>query len=299
VRTRQPTSAYSRYAYCRANAMTPRNAFTLLELVISMAIASILLVAMQSVVLVAARAIPDGRTVGSRVTAGAAQITSLTSDLFYATAVSEMTATAITFTVPDVTGDGAPDTVRYAWSGNAGAPLTRQVNGGAVVSVLPSVQSFNLVYDKRPVLAPTTYATTAETLFVNSNGSSNLTSFKVSSNNWPGQSFTPERRVKPSSKSARSTPPAFRHPRLSISKRYSRAASPPPTPGSSLRSPMQSAWTLRRAPQSSFNGRLTPTHAISNTRRPGSSAACSEGCLVWAAIISSGTDLPGPRPAAS
>src|SRR5579871_1618127 len=100
------------------------NAFTLVELVMSLSLAAVLLLAMQSTVMVACKAIPDGRGVGSQISGGAGPVATFSSDLFAATAVSEMTANSITFTVPDRNGDGNPETIRYAWSGNAGDPLT-------------------------------------------------------------------------------------------------------------------------------------------------------------------------------
>ena len=55
----------------------------------------------------------------------------------------------MTFTVADRTGDSAADTIRYAWSGVAGDPLTRQINAGTAVTVAANVQSLQLSYDSR------------------------------------------------------------------------------------------------------------------------------------------------------
>jgi hypothetical protein len=170
-------------------------AFTLVELVLSLSIASILLLAMQSTVMVAARAIPDGRNTPSRIVNGTPPLSALSADLFYATSITEMTATAITFIVADRTGDGAPESIRYAWSGIAGDPLTRQFNGGAVLNVVPSVQSFALAYDKRAVQAPTTYSTSSEILLASSTGGTS--NFSVQSSASPAQYIVPSFPVTP------------------------------------------------------------------------------------------------------
>jgi len=66
-----------------------------------------------------------------------------------ATNISELTATAATFTVPDRDGDGDEETIRYAWSGTAGDPLTYQYNGGTVENLAEDVQHFELTYLSR------------------------------------------------------------------------------------------------------------------------------------------------------
>ncbi len=75
-------------------------------------------------------------------------------DLQRATGFTERTATAVTFTVPDRTGDGRPETLRYAWSGTAGAPLTLQMNGGSVQNVATNVQQWALSYRTQATTAP-------------------------------------------------------------------------------------------------------------------------------------------------
>jgi Tfp pilus assembly protein PilW len=163
----------------------------LIELVVALAISSTLLLAMGSVVLVSTKAIPTANNRTSSIVAGSRALSSISSDVFFATSVTELTATAITFTVPDRNNDGHPETIRYAWSGNAGDPLTRQYNGGNVISIIPRIQSFNLTFDKRQVLAPTTYTTSAETLLASFTTSSNLANYGVASNAWPGQNVGP------------------------------------------------------------------------------------------------------------
>lgn len=71
-------------------------------------------------------------------------MTDLLADIQLAQSFSENTTTAVTFTVPDRNGDNNPETIRYAWSGNAGDPLTRQYNSGAVVTVAENVHTFHI-----------------------------------------------------------------------------------------------------------------------------------------------------------
>ena len=168
-----------------------RSGYSLIELVVALTIAGTLLLAMGSIITVAARAIPDGRGRSSAAMSAAKATSMISSDVFYATSVTQTSPTAITFTVPDRNGDGQPETIRYAWSGTPGDPLTRQYNNNNAVAILAAIQSFALTFDKRQVLAPTTYTTSAETLLASFTTSSNLANYAVASNAWPGQTVGP------------------------------------------------------------------------------------------------------------
>jgi hypothetical protein len=65
-------------------------------------------------------------------------------DLQTAKSFTERTATAVTFTVPDRDGDNIDETIRYAWAGTPGDPLTYQLNGGTATTLADDVQQFNL-----------------------------------------------------------------------------------------------------------------------------------------------------------
>ena len=119
---------------------------TLAELVVTLAIVSTLLTAMGSVIVIASRAIDSGAgPLACKSTAGTA-VAEVVADLQMALGFTERTATAATFTVPDRDGDGSPETIRYAWSGTQGDPLTRAVNGGAAVVLADDVHQFDLTY---------------------------------------------------------------------------------------------------------------------------------------------------------
>src|SRR6266567_831775 len=99
-----------------------RRGFTLLEVVVSASILSMVMLGLASTMVIAGKAVTKTTSdVSSGATAQAAQL--FIRELKTAVSVTEMTATAITFTVPDRTGDGIAETIRYAWSGVAGGAL--------------------------------------------------------------------------------------------------------------------------------------------------------------------------------
>ena len=85
-------------------------------------------------------------------TEAAIAMTRMRSELGQAIAIVSLSASQVTFTHPDVTGDGVADTVTYQWSGTAGDSVTRQVNGGAQEDMLTQCQAFSL-----SALAPTVH----------------------------------------------------------------------------------------------------------------------------------------------
>ena len=121
-------------------------AFTLVELVVSLSITSILLVTIASSVMIASYAIPDGTEKSSVVITSSRGLDQLVEELRYALVISKQTATSLEFTVADRNGDILQEVIRYAWTGVAGDPLTRQYNGGALIPVVENVQDFTLAY---------------------------------------------------------------------------------------------------------------------------------------------------------
>lgn len=105
-----------------------RAAYTLLETTIAVSVAALLAAAMASSVLIASRGLGAAAGAGEHTSAAAA-LAALTSELRHATSVAK-TATGLTLSVPDQTGDGAADAIAYSWSASPGQPMTRAVNGG-------------------------------------------------------------------------------------------------------------------------------------------------------------------------
>ena len=123
-----------------------RGAFSLAEMVISLAIVTILVGSMTSVLMLSLRAIDDRTNPAGKTVIAADAADQVLADLAVALTFTERTALAATFTVPDRTGDGQPETIRYAWTGVAGDPLLRVFNGVEDKSFASDVRQFNLTY---------------------------------------------------------------------------------------------------------------------------------------------------------
>jgi prepilin-type N-terminal cleavage/methylation domain-containing protein len=168
-----------------------RRAYTLVELVLATAVIGIVLLGAQSAVLLASRAIPDPRGGPAAVVAASGALGGLADDLAVATAVSVMTPTDILFTVPDRTGDGNADTIRFSWTGTKGQPLLRTLNGGTPEPVADDVQSFVLTYETAEDALPTTYSHGPEVVLFENNPATGLASGYIQSNKWWAQYFKP------------------------------------------------------------------------------------------------------------
>ena len=129
--------------------------FTLVELVVSLALVSITMVAIGSTILMATHALPrqDDPVLG---TLNAARVTEqLSTELLTAVYITEWSAHSVGFIVPDRDGDGSMESIRYAWSGEAGEPLMRQYNAEPAAPVLASAEDFSLAFTTLSV--PETY----------------------------------------------------------------------------------------------------------------------------------------------
>jgi prepilin-type N-terminal cleavage/methylation domain-containing protein len=134
----------------------PRSAiaFTLIEMLISLAIMALIAAALGSTIVLASKALDQEAGPGASTVAARRATDRMLAELAVATAFSERTANAVAFTVPDRDGDGAAETIRYAWSGIAGEPLTRQYNGGVPAAVAEDVRQFDLGYLLRTAEPP-------------------------------------------------------------------------------------------------------------------------------------------------
>jgi hypothetical protein len=154
-------------------------AYSLAELLISLGLLGLVLIGAQSAIMVASRAstaqVAQVASIGS---AGDA-IARIAEDLAVAASVPERASTSITITVPDRTGDGAPDEIRYAWSGVSGGALTFSINGSTPQAVLSSVRGFVLGYDTTTRQRPTTYYEDAATILASYSSASNLVNRRV------------------------------------------------------------------------------------------------------------------------
>jgi type II secretory pathway pseudopilin PulG len=168
-------------------APSARRAFTLVELVVSASLAAILLVGLQSAVLIASKAIPSSNR-ESDLAAQSAALDRAALDLSYAKVVTAAVSNTLTFTVADRNGDGSDDTISYSWSGVAGAPLVRTLNGSASEVVLSDVRSFSLTTQTETVTGQTTYTDGSETLLAIYNSTTNSSQMSIDNSTWVAQS---------------------------------------------------------------------------------------------------------------
>jgi prepilin-type N-terminal cleavage/methylation domain-containing protein len=178
-------------------AQTPRRrraapaAFTLLEVMISVAILSSLMLGMGSVVFLARKAMPDEKSGGSAILAASQGVELMRSDALDLTGVLSMTARGLSFTVADRNGDGSPEVISYQWSGVAGTPLTRSINNRAAATVVDNVTEFSLTYDHRKVALPATYSQGGEMLLASNETCNTGSCVYISTINAAGEYFKP------------------------------------------------------------------------------------------------------------
>ena len=123
-----------------------RRGFTVVEMVLSMAVMTVLLGGIASALVIAGRPGPGTATPASLAVDGYHAAERLATELYAAQTITARSATSISFTVADRNADSNPETILYSWSGVAGQPLNRQYNGGAPGAVLDNVYQFNLTY---------------------------------------------------------------------------------------------------------------------------------------------------------
>ena len=167
---------------------------TLIELVLSISVATVLMGGMASAVFIATRAV-DTDTPTAETMRAANVLGRITEDLKYAKSFSERAAHSVTFTVPDrdTDPDDNRDALRYAWSGTAGDPLVYEYNSTSA-TLVENVHDFNLVY-LLTILGPPVPvgAESAETLLIahNPQNSADLQDYAVDGTQWCAQCFYP------------------------------------------------------------------------------------------------------------
>lgn len=124
-----------------------RRGYTLLELMVTMAISVILVGGLATSLFLASEAAQFDSSV-DHVWQSGQTIDQMTHDLQTAQSFSEWTPTAVTFTAPDRNGDSLPETIRYWWSGVPGDPLRKEFNGQPTI-IAEDVHDFDLRYVTR------------------------------------------------------------------------------------------------------------------------------------------------------
>ena len=139
-----------------------RRGFTLVELTASVAVMSVLTVALGSAMILATQAVPKSGN-PLRATVQASLITDqIAGDLHCALSFTDRSAKVVEFFVPDRNQDGFPETVRYEWSGSPGDPLAYRYNGVTVVDLAEDVCQFELTYTVETGTEMTTEVVTAD-----------------------------------------------------------------------------------------------------------------------------------------
>ena len=167
-----------------------RRGHTLIEMVLSMVVLSIVLLAIGSAIVLASHAIPDAPGPSAAVATAAEVVEQIAGELSFARSFLERTANAIEFTVADRDGDLIAETIRYAFSGTPGDPLTRQYNGGTVVWIIEAAEEFELFYDTTIVNEQKVQESAEVLLDSKVSAADDLTTW-VTPTNWYGQYIQP------------------------------------------------------------------------------------------------------------
>jgi prepilin-type N-terminal cleavage/methylation domain-containing protein len=136
-----------------------RRGFTMLEMIVAMVASAVLLAGLGSVMFIA-RQIAYSPTAANRRAKTGDLVSQISDELRYATIVLQQTPQILEFVVADRNGDGTSEKIRYEWSGTAGDPLRKTINGGTAVDVLPAVNSFVVTLQQQA--KTTTLTTTTE-----------------------------------------------------------------------------------------------------------------------------------------
>ncbi|MEO0482420.1 MAG: type II secretion system protein [Planctomycetota bacterium] len=162
-----------------------RSAFTLIEMIASLAIMSLAFGAMLSSSLLLTR-VSDVDGVGGEAGRLAHITTDLAEDLKTALAI-DATASSVEITVPDRDGDGADEVLVYTWSETDGDPLTRSYNGATAVPVTGPLTAFSIGFEVE------TPPPDSEQLVGGHNPSSIASpgTVRMDNWNWQGQRFLP------------------------------------------------------------------------------------------------------------
>lgn len=165
--------------------------FTLVELVISSALLTVLLLAGAATASLVRRAGMSAS--GDSTLSLAAAMSTLRRDIECATSITGLNARTITLVVPDRNGDSNPETITYLWSGIAGTPLTCSTNSAGAITLVASMQSFALDADTTNVTIQSADQPTAPSsqTVASCITSSSLNTIQCTSSRWVGVAFAP------------------------------------------------------------------------------------------------------------
>jgi hypothetical protein len=101
---------------------------------------AVLMAGLGSVFVVSALALPASGKVEVDLLAASRVAGRIAAEASYATRINAATKTVLDFEVADRNSDGAVESIRYEWGGNAGDALKRAMNGSAASDVLENVR---------------------------------------------------------------------------------------------------------------------------------------------------------------
>ena len=136
-----------------ARAVPSRRGFTLVELVVSLALGTMLMAALGSAVVLASRALPDRSSDVLSTMDAARALAAVAEELGTATELTRREAAAVTAVLPadaTATTGAAPRVVSYAWSSDGGS-LRRTSSAGGAGDVLADVRRFAVEVQSAPV----------------------------------------------------------------------------------------------------------------------------------------------------
>jgi len=168
-----------------------RRAFTLAEMVVALVVAAVVLLAAQSAILMASKAVPTADSPPVARVTGAAGLGRLLAEVSTARTITAAEPGRVTFTVADRDADGLDEKIEYSWSGTPGDPVSRTENDGPSEDVIPGTQDCVLSFDTESVQDQTVFNTSAETVLSSYSGLLSLGSFTVTNKNCIAQQFTP------------------------------------------------------------------------------------------------------------
>ncbi len=131
-----------------------RRGVTLIELVLSLTVATMIMGSVVSAVVMSSRALPDPNDPLVTTVASYDLLDLIAGDLYAAESFTVRNANTVEFTVADRNNDAASETIRYQWSGIAGDPLQRIYNGNVPTDLASNVYAFDLSYLTRSQSEP-------------------------------------------------------------------------------------------------------------------------------------------------
>ena len=166
---------------------------TLVELVVSSVAITILVGGMTSAIMLASRALPEHAGTLEGLVNGGDVLEQIAGDLLCAASIAQDDEHAVEFWVADRSGDAVAESIRYAWSGISGDPLTRSYNGGDPQVLIGDVTLFSLDYQKvgYSVTGDPTESETGEMLVASYDSGAYLDEYPIRCDYSVAQVFTP------------------------------------------------------------------------------------------------------------